>query len=487
MRHTLSRPLILFLGAWLLAGATTRSAPADPRPRLIILTDFFRDPDDKQSMIRLLCYVNEFEIEGLLATSLAHGDGSVHPEWIKALIEDEYAAVFPSLRRHGRPGFEFPEPAQLATRVHGGAPVIRKWAGRGKGFAVPYPAGTRDSRTCDPAENWIGPGKDTAASDHIIRVADRDDPRPVWIGIWGGAMDLAQALWKVRHTRNAAEAARFIGKLRVYQVSWQDTGTVWIWNNVPELFLILGLGNYRGMINDEEPTGLGNKAWLETHVTHNHGKLGASYPEVNAYGRTELTVKEGDSPSYFHLLAPGLNDPERPEWGGWGGRFERMSVDRPRFVDARDRHPASSDPQRGTNWTVGRWKQAIYADFAARMDWCVRPFAEANHPPVVHLDGDVSRRVLQRRVPAGQPATFTAAGSSDPDGHALSYRWWHYREPGTFSGELSLSSANSRELSVVAPSVPRSETIHLILEVTDSGTPPLTTYRRVVVTVVPQP
>ncbi|MDP3209663.1 MAG: DUF1593 domain-containing protein, partial [Rhodoglobus sp.] len=88
----------LALSALLATSATlSGSAPASDRPRLIVLTDYFKDPDDKQSMIRLLVYANEFDLEAFVATSLAFGDGSIRPEWLKALIEDEYAAVYPSL------------------------------------------------------------------------------------------------------------------------------------------------------------------------------------------------------------------------------------------------------------------------------------------------------------------------------------------------------------------------------------------------------
>jgi len=200
--------LLLAAASFVLAANSPSRAetPALDRPRLLVLTDFFKDPDDKQSLIRLLTYANEFELEGLIATSLAFGTGEVRPDLIKGVI-DEYAKVFPNLREHGRSGYEYPAPNSLKSLVKAGAPVVRMWAGRQKGFPVPHPPGARDSRTCDPPEKWIGEGRDTEASEHIIRVADRDDPRPLWIGVWGGAMDLAQALWKVHHTRSPEETA----------------------------------------------------------------------------------------------------------------------------------------------------------------------------------------------------------------------------------------------------------------------------------------
>lgn len=140
---------------------------AQVRPRLIVLTDFYKDPDDKQSMIRLLACSNDFQIEGLIATSLADGDGAVHPEWILSQIDD-YAAVYENLKQHGRRGKSFPTPDALRRIVRAGAPVKRKFVGRNRGFAVPFPAGAHDTRACGPADQWIGPDRDTPASRHII-------------------------------------------------------------------------------------------------------------------------------------------------------------------------------------------------------------------------------------------------------------------------------------------------------------------------------
>jgi uncharacterized membrane protein len=39
------------------------------KPRLIVLTDIGGDPDDQQSMVRLMVYANEFDIEGLIASA----------------------------------------------------------------------------------------------------------------------------------------------------------------------------------------------------------------------------------------------------------------------------------------------------------------------------------------------------------------------------------------------------------------------------------
>ena len=479
-RHLL--PLVLVATVTVLNGAP--AAATSDRPRLIVLTDYFKDPDDKQSMIRFLLNSNEFEVEGLIATSLAIGDGSVRPELLREQIA-EYAQVYPVLRQHGRPGHEYPQPASLDRLVKRGAAVVRRPATARNGFKVPFPEGALDSRECGPAENWIGVGKDTEASAHIISVVDRDDPRPVWIIAWGGSMDLAQAIWKVKHTRPPAEAARFVARVRLYQVSWQDTGSVWLWNNVPDLFFIQTAGLNTG-IYMEGPLELRDVAWVAKNVIQDHGPLGAGYPAIGAGGgKREKQVKEGDTPSFLHLLAPGLSDPAQPEFGGWGGRFRRFEPGRNFFVPAEDHHPQSTERSRRSRWTVGRWNEAIAHDFAARMDWCVQPVDRANHPPVVHLEGDSSRRVLTRSVAADATVKLSAAGTTDPDRHALSYRWWNYAEAGTLPHPLTLQDADGPVVRFVAPRVSAPATAHLILEVTDAGEPRLTSYRRVVLTITP--
>lgn len=470
--------LVMVVVTWANTGlATDHIAPG--RQRVIVLTDFYKDPDDKQSMIRFLCYANEFDIEGLIATSLAYGTGEVHPEWIEDIIGD-YGKVLNHLRQHETPNRPYPTVSELKRIVKAGAPVRRKFRGRNKGFPVPYPQGARDSRSCDPASHWIGPAKDTAASNHIITVVDQRDPRPVWVVVWGGSMDLAQALWRVRHDRSPAHTADFVSKLRVYQISWQDTGAVWLWEQFPNLFLIQSSDAMRGMYNEGKPA-LRNQAWIDRHVKNGHGALGAEYPRA---GRTD-GIKEGDTPSFLYLLAPGLSDPDHPEWGGWGGRFRAYGAGTRFYVDARDTHPDGSNTAAEKQWTVGRWNTQRNRDFAARMDWCVEAYANANHNPVAYLNGDKSGQVLAITVPAGQTVHLRAHGSSDPDGDSLRYRWWQYTQAGSYERVVSIESSTSENASFTAPSVDSSQTVHIILEVTDNGTPNLTSYRRLVVTVSP--
>src|SRR5262249_41279421 len=130
-----------------------------------------------------------------------------------------------------------------------------------------------------PVEQSVGEGKDTEASEWIITVVDREDARPIWVVIWGGSADLAQALWKVRVTRTPEELSRFVSKLRVHTIGDQDSTGPWIGEQFPGLFLITQRRAYRGMYRGGD-TSLVGPDWVEANI-HGHGPLGDLYPNYN--------------------------------------------------------------------------------------------------------------------------------------------------------------------------------------------------------------
>ena len=436
------------------------------KPRLIVLTDIssltagVREPDDGQSLIRLMLYTNDLDIEGLVASSnMGHGQ-VVRPELIREVV-NAYAQVRPNLLLHSG---QHPAPHYLLQRVRAGQPV----------------AGPQT-----PVFDSIGPGKDTDASGWIIGVVDRPDPRPVWVTIWGGAADLAQALWNVQQRRTSAEIARFVSKLRVHAIYDQDSCGAWIKHNFPDLFFITRNHGVRGMYRGGDLS-LVSSEWVETNIRNGHGALGALYPNYDGgdiwshkLGRVR-GIKEGDTPSILSLIPNGLSDMLQPSWGSWGGRFEPTSEGAGRYADGTDEYPgAASDPDPRMA-TVYRWRAAFQADFQARLDWCVRLYAEANHPPSARVAGE-----LRRTVAPGENVLLDARPSSDPDGHSLAYEWYFYREPVSYAGPLSIQNSTSRLASFVAPRVSSRQTIHVILTVQDNGSPPLSSYQRIVITVDP--
>jgi len=467
---------LTLLAAVILAGRL--EAQAQTRPRVIVLTDIENEPDDAESMVRFLVYSNHWDVEGLIATTSVHLPNRTAPESIRAIVE-AYGQVRDNLLLH-EPGF--PSAGQLLS-------VLRE------GRAAAGMAG-------------VGQGMDSPGSELILQAVDREDPRPLWVLVWGGPNCLAQALWKIRATRAPDDAARLVAKLRVYAISDQDDSGPWIRRTFPGLFYIVSPGfgslgayhhaTWNGISGDKfhgrfpgADFSLVDQPWLQTNI-RSKGPLGAQYPEPKY-------LMEGDTPSFLYLIDNGLGEAERPDWGSWGGRYELYTPPfrkwhgepetRPIWADAADEVLGMDGQWHQSNQaTIWRWRAAYQNDFAARMDWTVKPKSAANHPPVAKL-GHPARI----RARPGERVQLSAAGSSDPDGDALSYEWIYYGEPGTLvlssgatGAPLRMEGARSASASFTAPKVSKPETMHIILAVTDQGAPPLTRYRRVLVTVYPE-
>jgi hypothetical protein len=455
-------------------------AIASDKPRLVVLTDIGGDPDDQMSMVRLMTYSNQIDIEGLIATASGKG---VNSDYIKQIVS-AYGKVRNNLELH-EPGF--PKESYLQGCISEGVKV--------KGM------------------QGVGEGKDTPGSDLLISVVDRSDSRPVWVAIWGGPNVLAQSLWKVRSTRSPEGLSKFIAKIRVYAISDQDNSGPWIREQFPELFYIVTPGGLAGdgfhhstwiAIGGDKFHGrfggadysLVTNEWLDKNI-RSKGSLGAIYP-LWKY------MMEGDTPSYLNLVNNGLSDPEHPEWGGWGGRYELYKPHtekwflqpetRPIWTNVQDEVMGMDGEWHTTNHaTVWRWRSAYQNDFAARMDWTIKPYNEANHPPVVKLD-----HPAYIKAKAGERVDLSAKSSTDPDGNELSFQWFCYEEAGTRSMGNYLSGVKQEINDSNQPKAwlivnnnmgyvksPGTGTMHIILAVTDHGTPHLTRYQRIIIDVIP--
>ncbi len=445
-------------------------AGAGDKKRLLVLTDIGGDPDDQQSMVRLLLYANDFDLEGLIATSVR---SQVNPDQIYERIE-AYREVRPNLVKHadGYPTADF-----LRELVKSGCK---------KRYM-----------------SSVGKGKSTEASRHIISVVDKKDDRPVWITVWGAPTDLAQALWDVSQNRSKEEVDAFISKIRVYDIAGQDDCGGWICHNFPEIFWLRSVDMFQAIsVRIARPfpphvTGPNLETftteWVADNV-RNHGPLGALYPE-------RKWKYEGDTPAYLHLLPNGLSDPEKFTHGGWGGRFKLEKTRNPPTFNKRntkaekkyhdfEMHTGAKDSWRCEGETyeshyasLFRWREAFQNDFAARMDWSLADsYERANHNPVAAFRNDTSRNYVYVSARPGEHVKLSAAGSSDPDGDELFYRWFHYREAGDkpFDREINIENANRMNAGFVMPKLKADEEIHIILEVKDNGNPPLYSYRRII-------
>lgn len=464
-------PAICFALIVLFAGSVSAREPAVEatagKPRLLVLTDISNEPDDEESLVRLLVYSNEFDIEGLVATTSVWLKNQVRPDLLVRGVK-AYGQVRANLLLHA-PGY--PDAERLLDGVKASRPEF--------GMA------------------GVGDGKRTEGSDWIIKVVDRADDRPLWIAVWGGANCLAQALWDVKRERSPADVELFVAKLRVYAISDQDDAGYWIRRTFPSLSYIVspttvndqeyytatwsGISGDRHLKNGPlEHFEMVDNPWLTEHVRENHGPLGAMYPKLTY-------LMEGDTPSFLNLIGNGLAGEQNPGWGGWGGRYvlrQAYGETRPIWTNSRDTVQLANGSFYTSNQaTIWRWREAYQNDFAARMDWCVKPRAGTNHNPVVVVNSVGGKQPLHLNVKPGDRVVLTAKGSNDPDGDAISCHWFYYAEAGSPSqnpDHVAMDGGYAETATITIPEGSWTQ-LHFILEVADQGAPSLRSYRRVII------
>ncbi len=289
--------LLCAASAWLaMAAPPVWGAESVPvvaaRHRVLVSTDIGgTDPDDFQSMVHLLVYADQFDLEGLVSSPYGPGRKAHILEVI-----DRYERDYTNLQTHSP---RYPTPEALRAMTKEGA------------LASPGPAGV---------------GAATEGSDWIVRCARRADPRALHLLVWGGIEDLAQAL---------RDAPDILPKLRVYFIGgpnkmWSVDAYDYIERNHPTLWIIEANATYRGWFTGGNQTGeWGNTAFVTTHLA-GRGALG-DYFATHLRG----TIKMGDTPSVGWLLRGTPADPTQPGWGGkfvrlWGGRkstFDRLTTE----------------------------------------------------------------------------------------------------------------------------------------------------------------
>ena len=443
------------------------------KPRIIVLTD--SEVDDRCSMVHLLLCADCVDIAGLIQTSSCfqtHGHSQEH--WLEAQL-DHYAEVYPNLKVHSD-GYPTPD-ALRAVALVGDEDPAHVLADNAAPARVPgMPS------AMDPTD-W----PDTPGSDLIVKVLLDDDPRPVHIQAWGGGNTAAKAFQKIKD-QYPDQYDRAMAKVVMYNSWYQDAAGSYIEQNHPGVTMLLshffsGTWDYNSQLYTDE--------FVTRYLHNDHGPLCADY--------VQDFISEGDSPSFFYSLANGLRSDEDPTYGGWGGLFYK--------VDGFDR--VYRDVSKGS---YTQWTEYILRDFQMRAQWCVAPtYDEANHAPVLSIDG------LDRTVHSGERVLihadahdtdkpdvdylwninkelYTQAGLTkemfaehiDQIIRPLSFRWWQYDEAGTYPQHITLVQERSDEAWFIAPEVSEPQTIHVICEVTDNGSPRMTSFARVIVTVLPR-
>jgi len=443
------------------------------KPRVLILTDIENEPDDAQSLVRFLLYSNQFDVEGIVATTSCWQRDEI-ADWRIYEILEAYEKVRDNLILH-EPGY--PEYEELKALVK-------------RGYA-------------DFGMNAVGPEKESEGSDWIVSALKKDDPRPLWVLVWGGANTLAQALWQIDMNESPAETKRLASKLRVYTISDQDDSGPWIRRKFPEVFYIVSPGYHEnggnayfyatwigisGERHYKFPSGADKSLilnpWVDENIQNNHGPLGKEYPDIEY-------AMEGDTPSFLYLINNGLGSADHPDWGSWGGRYELYTPAYKKYFHEPETRPVWTNTDDmiwvgdlcyvNAQATIWRWREDFQNDFAARMDWCIKDYEEANHPPVAKIN---TKNVIYAKP--GDLIELNAENSVDPDGDELQFSWMHYPEPGNFPGKIEIANADSQMATIKAPEVDKPVEIHIILSVTDSGEPSLTRYQRIIINVIPK-
>ncbi|SDM24736.1 Protein of unknown function [Catalinimonas alkaloidigena] len=489
---------LLLLCSW-----TAVAATAAPKPRTVVTTD--GEVDDVDTFIRMLLYANEFDLEALVySSSQWHyaGDGqgtrftSEMPntakrygertelrwpgtDWMERYI-DQYAEVYPTLKQHAD---GYPTPDYLKSIVRVG------------------------NIEFEGEMEKVTPG-----SEFIKQLLLDDEPGPLYLQIWGGTNTVARALKSIEEeyqgTPQWGQIYRKVSdKAVLYTVLDQDaTYQKYVAPHWPEIRVFYNSDQFWSfaylwprVVPAELKTYL-RGTWFAEHIKFDHGPLLASYflwgdgqqikgdpehthgqPDAGKqYGLQQYDfISEGDSPAYFFLLDVGLRSREDPSYGGWGGRMVPSPTNPRRWEDGpqvKDYNPYVDSAE--TTYPQTRWIDVIQNDFAARADWCVQSYEEANHAPTVSV-----KHALDLTAKPGQKLTLKGA-AQDPDGDPVQFRWWQYQEAGTYPGNVTLLKPEQTQAAVTVPADAKpGQTIHLILEGTDGGSPALTRYQRVIVTV----
>ncbi len=473
----------------LLMPLTVWATKSDLKPRLVVCTDIAPadvEPDDMESMVRLMAYADCFEIEALI-TSVGWNCDPYPKEWAQYLtrvIEAYRKDVSNLMRRSCQSEF-------LPLEEENGQQELGYWPS----------ADYIKNRALMGSEHGgikvIGEGNDSPGSEMLIRLADEDDPRPIYVAAWGGANTLSQAIWRVKQTRSDNEVRNFVRKFRLFTITDQDMKYDMRMNRAysSHMWLRKDFADDLQFIWDEgawqEQCELGKQHWTQhQQYIQGHGALGREYPNYK-WG------VEGDTPSFLNVMPNGLNDPEDPHQAGWAGYHERG-------LCADSLTTACTSWQEPLRSISVAYKRRFYPDelndFCARMQWAAEgrgnlnpyivlsPQVEFVHPLILEgasiaMPNDTITITVPPGVGKGDAFSIRmdASKSFDPDGDSLSFLWWQQPEIGRT--KVTIDQPDQSIATLRIPADTKSDTIHLICEVHDDGPFHLVAYRRIIIAI----
>lgn len=439
------------------------------KPRIVVLTDIApgdREPDDMESVVRLLSHADLFEIEAIITGSgWNSGGGAYSDAWALYLhtVIDAYEQDLPNLKK--RSGQEDFLPIEEESRHQ----KIGYWPSA-EYLRSRHRMGSRYLGLEHIGKDNVSPG-----SDMIIELAEEEDPRPLWILVWGGGNSAAQALWQLKESGDEERLNKVLDKIRIYTITDQDVD--WMQRGQYDLsshkWMRETFGDKLFFIWDESAwlsqneIGVSNWTEYESKI-QTKGKMGSIYPKYK-YG------VEGDTPSFLYVFPNGLNNPENPSHGGWGGYFRHeISPDSVTMCYTNMRDDLKQISRKYEEY----FYPAVFNSFAARMEWAAN--GKGNRNPEIIINGFSGLEPLEINVNPGATVELDTAGSKDPDGDKIDFLWWIMEEAGDILPKENLSVNESGIAKIKIPEDYNGKEIHVICEARDSGNIPLTSYRRII-------
>lgn len=490
------------------------------KPRIIVTTD--PELDDNNSMIRFLLYATDMDVVGLVyASSGFHwkGDGkgtkwfvpgreydrfqmddcpceswrwAKDEQYIHDVVE-AYEKVYPNLRVHNP---EYPKPEYLKSIIRYGN--------------VEFDGDF---------------SKDTPGSDLIKDLILDDKPGKLFITAWGGASTIARALKSIEDEYENTIQWRALKEKIAHKVvllpsgDQDDTYAKYIKPNWPHIeyrqFRNSPNYGYGAQLNAKpENAKLLTSDWMQKNIS-SKGPLGEQYRVwgdgkqmvkgdkvdyfgFDGYSNEELKAMgykvwmpvqpkgswlgEGDNHTFMNMLGNGLRAYEDGTFGGWGGRANPMETEEvvsfSNMGDADDMANQLGNQNNNRAAEYPNFFPMAQQDFAARLQWSVTPkYKNANHEPVVEILGP-----LHIMASPGQKVPLYGK-VTDPDGDKTSFKWWQF-QVGTYPNQVIIANADTLNAKIEIPEDAKNgQTIHVILEATDTGSPSLTRYQRVVITI----
>lgn len=516
--------LIAFTTVILHTSVSAQAGAEEVRPRIIVTAD--PELDDNNSLIRFLLYSTDMEIEGLIyASSQFHwkGDGKGTKWYVPGReydrfgmgicpceswrwadderfihdIVDAYEKVYGNLKKHNP---NYPSPDQLRSKIRYGN--------------IEFDGDI---------------SKDTPGSELIKLLMLDNKPGQLYITGWGGQSTIARALKSIKEQYEYTTAwdvikSKVSRKVVLLPSGDQDnTYATYIKPNWPDIEYrqFRGGPNYgygaqiraspgnakyltaswmKENVSDRGPLGRLYRVWGDGKQMVKGDKV--DYFGLSGYSNEELKkmgymvwlpvqakgswLGEGDNHTFMNMLGNGLRAYEKGFYGGWGGRVIKNQGDSNIFSmsagASADEMAASmstqNEQQSQTERAYPDFFPQAQRDFANRLKWSVTDsYAAANHEPVVRIEG-----LLTLLASPGQKIPLYGF-VSDPDGNDVSVKWWQFHT-GTYPGKVEISNPTSLKTEVLIPKdVVEGQTIHVILEATDDGSPSLTRYQRVIITV----